>query len=365
MTQPIRVGITHGDINGISYEIIVKTLDDDRFTELCTPVIFGLPRLALAEKKSQNAEMFSFVTIDTAADAKPGKINIVQITDEDVKPEAGKPSETAGRLALLSLEAGCAALEAGEIDVLVTAPINKNTIQSEEFHFPGHTEYLESRFGGDESKSLMILYNDSLRVALVTTHLPVAEISPAITKERVADTVRRFNASLRRDFRIDHPRIAVLALNPHCGDGGLLGSEEETVITPAINECREENMDVFGPFAADGFFASDNVGKFDGVVAMYHDQGLAPFKALAGKSGVNFTAGLPVVRTSPDHGTGYDLAGKNMADPTSMRMAIYEAIDIFRHRQEYDRPLRNPLRKQYVERGADKTVDLSKEDPML
>ena len=254
-------------------------------------------------------------------------------------------------------------LRNGAIDVLVTAPIDKNNIQSDTFHFPGHTEYLESSIG-DGASSLMVLFNDRMRVALVTTHLPVSQIASAITKEKIISKIEVLNQSLKQDFAIEYPRIAVLALNPHSGDHGLLGNEEKEIITPAIEEAyNEKKICCFGPYAADGFFGNGSYTKFDGVLAMYHDQGLAPFKTLDMDSGVNFTAGLPFVRTSPDHGTGYDIAGKGVASPASMLAAIYAAIDIYRNRTTYAEIHANPLRKQYFDKSNDNVVlDLSKDD---
>lgn len=247
--------------------------------------------------------------------------------------------------------------------MLVTAPINKANIQSEEFHFPGHTEYLEAAASDDSpAKALMILCNDSMRVALMTTHMPLGKVPEAITKEEIVAKLELFNRSLHRDFGIHSPRIAVLSLNPHAGDSGLLGTEEQDIIIPAINEARERKIMAFGPYAADGFFGAGRFVKFDGILAMYHDQGLAPFKAIAMESGINFTAGLPFVRTSPDHGTGYDIAGRGEASPESMRSAIYAAIDIWRNRRCDDEAHRSPLRKQYREKGSDNVVlDLSGE----
>ncbi|MDE6085053.1 MAG: 4-hydroxythreonine-4-phosphate dehydrogenase PdxA, partial [Muribaculaceae bacterium] len=253
-------------------------------------------------------------------------------------------------------------LKKGEIDVLVTAPINKKNIQGPHFDFPGHTEYLQHCSDDPDADALMILFNDRLRIALVTTHLPIAEIAQAITVDSVSSKLKKFYQSLEKDFGLTHPRIAVLALNPHAGDGGVIGKEEEEVIIPAIEKARKEGVNCFGPYAADGFFGAEQYRSFDGVLAMYHDQGLAPFKTLAMDNGVNFTAGLPFVRTSPDHGTGYDIAGKGTASEVSMREAIYAAIDIFRNRQRYMRSHRNPLRRQYFDKSKDNVVlDLTKD----
>lgn len=362
MSRPIRVGITHGDTNSISYEVILKTFANEMLPEICTPVLFGSSRLAAYYRKNLGIEMSQMHAARDLNDIRDGHCNIINITQDEIKVEPGVPTEESGAAALLSLEQAVEALKSGAIDVLVTAPINKKNIQSDDFHFPGHTEYLQDRLGEDGDKALMLLFNDEMRVALVTTHLPLREVADAITKERVAETILALNQTLRRDFAIERPRIAVLSLNPHVGDDGLLGSEEKEVIIPAMEEMSEQRVLTFGPFAADGFFGSGAWKHYDGIVAMYHDQGLAPFKGLCTEGGVNFTACLPYVRTSPDHGTGYDIAGKNLADESSMRDAIYKAIDIFRNRQAFDRASANPLRRQYVEKGADKTVDLTKEE---
>ncbi len=353
MSRPIRVGITHGDINGIGYEVIMKAVGAEGFTGICTPVIFGTARLVSFYRKQLGLNNFYFKQISSAENAADGEINVVNISQEDWKVTPGVPSEEGGAAALLSLEHGVQALKDGHIDVLVTAPIDKHSIQSDTFAFPGHTEYLREK-AGEGSKSLMILFDDHIRVALVTTHLPISEVASAVTSDNVEETVRLFESALRSDFAYERPKIAVLALNPHCGDNGLLGSEEKDVISPVIEKCQTDGMLVFGPYSADGFFASDACTRFDGVVAMYHDQGLAPFKALAREHGVNFTAGLPFVRTSPDHGTAYDIAGKGIADPTSMREAIYKAIDIFRRRGQFVRASANPLKKQSDPRKADR-----------
>lgn len=344
MSKPIRVGITHGDYNGVGYEVIFKALDDERITELFTPVVYcdaGLARHAMEEFRIENMP-----ETHLAADAKnirDGRVNLIDLGLESPRLDPGHPDSQSGAAAVAALEKAVTDVLAGDIDLLVTAPICKEAVQSDSFRFPGHTEYLNSR-AGKEHHSQMILFADHLRVALVTTHLPIAEVSRAITREAVADTVRRFSATLRRDFGIERPKIAVLGLNPHCGDGGVLGNEEKDRISPAIKEVSEEGVMAFGPYPADAFFANPSLsGAFDGVVAMYHDQGLAPFKALARTRGVNFTAGLPFVRTSPDHGTGNDIAWKGTADCESMRQAIYEGIDILRGRRRHDEASANPL----------------------
>lgn len=359
--QKLKIGITHGDINGVGYEVILKLLEDNRILELCTPVIYGSAKIAAYYRKGLDMPQIPLSQISSATEATADANYIINVVDEQVHVEPGQPTAEAGRAAFAALERATADLLEGSIDALVTAPINKNTIQSDDFHFPGHTEYLES-LAGEGAKSLMVLFNDRLRVALVTTHLPVARIASEITQEKIVEKLRVFSRSLEQDFACSYPRIAVLALNPHAGDGGVLGSEEQSVISPAIEEARGKGINCYGPYAADGFFGSEQYNHFDGVLAMYHDQGLAPFKTLAMESGVNFTAGLPFVRTSPDHGTGYDIAGKGEASEASLREAVYAAIDIVRNRGRYARAHRNPLRRQYFDRGKDNVVlDLSKD----
>lgn len=358
----IKVGITQGDINGIGYEVILKTFADIRMAEICIPVIYGSAKVAAYHRKTMELQPVSFNQISNAKDAVINKVNIVGCINEDTKVELGQSTPIAGEAAFQSLERAVSDLKEGLIDVLVTAPINKHNIQREDFHFPGHTEYLEERFGQDGDKSLMILTKDSLRVALVTGHIPLADVPKAISKEKIMAAAERFNTSLRRDFRIGKPRIAVLSLNPHAGENGLLGTEENDIIIPAIKELQDKKLLCFGPFAADGFFGSGEFTHFDGILAMYHDQGLAPFKTMAMEEGVNFTAGLPIVRTSPAHGTAYGIAGQNKASEESFRQAIYMAIDTFKNRIEFDKAYVNPLRKLYVERGGDEAVDLTKEE---
>ena len=347
----IRVAITQGDTNGVGYEVILKTFADPAMFELCTPIIYGSPKIAAYHRKALNLETY-FSIINSAEEARNGRLNILACFDEEVKVELGQPSEEAGLAAFKALDRAMTDYRAGLFDVLVTAPINKATIQSPGFHFPGHTEYIETSVG-DGNKALMILMNESLRVALVTTHLPIKEVSKAITKEAIIEKATIFHKTLRRDFRISTPRIAVLSLNPHAGDNGLLGSEEQEVIKPAIDELENAGIQAFGPYPADGFFGSNAYDHFDGVLAMYHDQGLAPFKTIALESGVNFTAGLPIIRTSPDHGTAYDIAGQGKADENSFRQAVYTAIDVFRNRKNYDEPLENPLPKLFHEKRDD------------
>ena len=365
--RKIRVGITHGDTNGIGYEVILKVLEDPRMADLCTIVVYGSAKAAAFYRKAMDLPAVQLTRVDSAADARDGVFNIINVVGEDLKIDPGMSTPAAGQAALAALKAAVADLQNGDIDVLVTAPINKHNIQSDEFHFPGHTEFLEAAANvnaEEHSQALMVMCADDLRVALVTAHTPVAEVSSALTKELIIEKIAAFAASLRRDFGIPSPRIGVLSLNPHAGEEGLLGAEEEEIIKPAIAESRQDKILAFGPYAADGFFGSGAYKAFDGVLAMYHDQGLTPFKTIAMDNGVNFPAGLPFVRTSPDHGTGYDIAGKGVAVADSLRCAIYTALDVFRNRQINDQVYRRPLTKQYQnkDKGADPTIDLSKED---
>lgn len=335
--RKIRVAITHGDTNGIGYEVILKLLEDNRICDLCTVVVYGSAKAASFYRKAMELPQVQLQRIESAAEARDGVVNVINVVPEDLKIDPGQPSEIAGKAALAALEAAVADLRAGSVDVLVTAPIDKHTIQGPEFTFPGHTEYLESCLTDDSTpaecrKALMMLCAGSLRVALVTTHLPLRKVADAITKENILEKLESFERSLRTDFAIEKPRIAVLSLNPHAGENGLLGDEEAEIIAPAIEEARNRRILAFGPYASDGFFGAGNHTRFDGVLAMYHDQGLTAFKTLAMDAGVNFTAGLPCVRTSPDHGTGFDIAGKGLARPDSMREALYLAIDVFRNR---------------------------------
>jgi 4-hydroxythreonine-4-phosphate dehydrogenase len=349
--RKIRVAITQGDTNGVGYEVILKVFSDPNILELCTPIIYGSPKIASYHRKALNLEV-PYTIINHAEEARDGRVNLLACFDDEIKIEMGQPSQEAGAAALKALDRAMTDYRSELYDVLVTAPINKATIQSPGFHFPGHTEYIETSVG-EGQKALMILMNETLRVALVTTHLPIKDIAKAITKEGIIEKATIFHKALKRDFRISSPRIAVLSLNPHAGDNGLLGSEEKDIILPAIEELADKGIQAFGPFAADGFFGSGAYDHFDGVLAMYHDQGLAPFKTIALESGVNYTAGLPIVRTSPDHGTAYDIAGKGVADENSMRQAIFTAIDVFRNRKFYDEPLQNPLPKLFHEKRED------------
>ena len=347
----IRVGISHGDFNGIGYEVILKTFSDPTMLELCTPVIYGSPKVAAYHRKAMDIQT-SFSICASAAEVQDGRVNIINCSEEELMVELSKPTPEAGKAALDALEKALADYREGMIDVLVTAPINKYTIQSDTFHFPGHTEYIQDRVG-DGQKALMILMKGDLRVAVATGHVPLSQVPGMLTKKLIQDKLQIFHRSLRWDFGIDCPRIAVLSLNPHGGENGLLGTEEQEVIIPAMQEMIAKGVQCFGPFPADGFMGSGNFARFDGILAMYHDQGLAPFKALAMDEGVNFTAGLPIVRTSPAHGTAYDIAGKGIASEDSFRQAVYVAIDVFRNRRMEREISAHPLRKQYYEKRDD------------
>lgn len=340
MENKLKIGITQGDINGVGYEVILKALIDQNILTHCTPIIYGSAKAASFHKKNLNIDSYTITVARSAAEVNPNKISIINTCPGDPKVEIGQPTTEAGKAAYEALEAATADLQAGLIDAIVTAPINKSTIQNEEFHFPGHTEYLESKANAE---SLMIMASDRMRIALVTTHLPISQVPNVITTENIINKLRILDKSLREDFNIIRPRIAVLGLNPHAGDNGLLGREELDIIKPAIDTAIEEGIVCVGPLAADGLFGSGNFKNFDAILAMYHDQGLTPFKALTTDKGVNITAGLPFVRTSPAHGTGYDISGKNIANELSMREAIYTALHIVRNRADYAEKYANPL----------------------
>ena len=359
----LKVGITIGDTNGIGAEVVMKAVSEPEMLGLCVPIIYGSGKIISYHRNACNLPGFQINHTKTPENIKENMPNLVECIEQEIKVELGHPSKQAGTAAFMALEAAVRDLKTGLIDVLVTAPISKDNIQSDQFHFPGHTEYLES-VAGEDNKALMILCTAGLRVALVTGHLPLSQAPAALTIEGIREKLRLFNDSLKRDFNIDGPRIAVLSLNPHAGENGMLGNEERDIILPAIQQSLdEEGIQSFGPYAADGFFGARHYRRFDGVLAMYHDQGLAPFKTIAMDEGVNFTAGLPFVRTSPDHGTGYDIAGQGIANESSMRQAIYTAIDVYRNRIRYDEARQNPLPKLFQDRGRDNVkLDLTKED---
>jgi len=340
-TDKIRVGITHGDVNGIGYEIIIKTLMDMKIIDMCTPIVYGSPKVAAYHRKALNITNFSFNNIKNPDEANPKRANIINCIDDSVRVELGKSTSIAGTNSYTALEAAMKDLKDNKIDVLVTAPINKKNIQSKDFHFPGHTEYLNAHYPEDES--LMIMVSDSIKIAVVTGHIPLNTVSENLTSEKILNKLRILNDTLVKDFTNRKPKIAVLALNPHAGDDGILGTEEKEVILPAIETAQKENIMAFGPFPADGFFGSNQFKNFDAILAMYHDQGLIPFKALSFDEGINYTAGLPIIRTSPAHGTAYELAGQNIASPVSFRNALYWAIDIFKSRKLHTQLNKNPL----------------------
>lgn len=346
MQDKVIIGITQGDINSISYEIIIKALEDGRIMENCTPVVYGSPKVAAYHRKALNIDNFSFNTIKTPEEANAKRANIINCLDDSIRVELGKSTKTAGEASFVALETAVNDLLQNKINVLVTGPVNKYNIHSEKFDFAGHTEYLESHF---PSKGvLMLMVSDVLKVGVVTGHIPLAKVYEYITKESILNKIRILNQSLLVDFVIRKPKIAVLGLNPHAGDNGIIGDEEQKEIIPALEAARAENILAFGPFSADGFFGSGNFAKYDAVLAMYHDQGLIPFKTMMMDGGVNYTAGLPVVRTSPAHGTSYELAGKGEASEASMRQAIYLACDIYKNRQLYNEITSNPLKSYNI-----------------
>ena len=344
MSTKIRIGISQGDLNGVGLEVILKTFNDPALEELCTPVLFSSQKSLSFHRKALGIEDSNFHITKELDQLNPKKPNLINLYEEDVAIELGKASAVAGKYALLSLNAASEALLANKVDVLVTAPINKHTMASEGFPFKGHTEYLDRKLGKGNGDALMIMVSDAVKVALVTGHVPLQEVAPLITPDRVMHKLKTFRHSLLQDFGIRKPKIAVLGLNPHAGDLGTIGKEDIEIITPTVQKAFAEGIMAFGPYPADGFFGSGNYKHFDGVLAMYHDQGLVPFKTLSFNNGVNFTAGIQAVRTSPDHGTGYDIAGKNKASEASFRQAIYLAIDVFRKRNEYKGLVAHPLK---------------------
>ncbi len=340
--EKIKLGISIGDLNGIGSEIVLKTFEDVRMLDFCTPIIFASAKTLTFLKKEFNIDIH-FQGVEEASQAIDGKINVVNIWKEAVPVNFGKEDPTVGEYAYKSLQAATAALKNDDIDVLVTAPINKHTIQSEEFQFPGHTDYLARELQGD---SLMFMITDELKVGLLTDHVAVKDVAGAITPALIEKKVDIISKTLQQDFMIPKPKIAVLGINPHSGDSGVIGKEDEEVMKPTLEKLRNSGKLVFGPYSADSFFGSGNYRNFDAVLAAYHDQGLIPFKTLSFGKGVNFTAGLRKVRTSPDHGTAYEIAGKDQADHTSFKEAVFKALDIYRNRQEYMELTKNVLKKQ-------------------
>lgn len=357
MKDNIKVGISQGDINGIGYEVIMKTLIDPRILDMCTPIVYGSPKVAAYHRKALDINNLSFNHIRTASEAVPKKIHIINCISEEVRVELGKSTPIAGESSYKALERAVSDLRNGEIDVLVTAPINKDNIQSENFSFPGHTEYLTQKFSVNDY--LMLMVSEQMKIGVVTGHIPLSEVSSKLTKELIMSKLRIISKSLKQDFSITSPRIAVLGLNPHAGDNGLLGKEELEIIIPAIKEAKEEGIVAIGPYPADGFFGSSDYMKFDAILAMYHDQGLTPFKLASFERGVNFTAGLPVVRTSPAHGTAYNLAGENIASPESFREALYLAIDVYNNRTIWNEISKDPLKRYDINPSqVDESIDI-------
>ncbi|MGM1054762.1 MAG: 4-hydroxythreonine-4-phosphate dehydrogenase PdxA [Bacteroidota bacterium] len=340
--QKIKLGISIGDLNGIGGEIIIKTFDDSRMLDFCTPIIFASVKTLSFLKKHFDLSI-NFQGIEKPSEAIDGKVNVINVWKENAVINFGAEDPESGKYAFKSLQAATKALKEDEIDVLVTAPINKNTIQSEEFKFPGHTDYLARELQGD---SLMLMITDNLKVGLLTDHVPLKDIAQIITPELIEKKITTIQKTLQQDFRISKPKIAVLGINPHSGDLGLIGQEDETILKPTIQKLKDKGNLVFGPYAADSFFGSKNHENFDAIIASYHDQGLIPFKTLSFGEGVNFTAGLKKVRTSPDHGTAFEIAGKNCANINSFKEAVFKAIEIFKTRKEYKKLTKDPLRKQ-------------------
>ncbi len=353
MSKRLKIGITQGDTNGVGWEVILKIFADNRLTELFTPVIYGSSvAVAFYQKRLNDIEAVKFVVVESAERAQQGRVNLVECGAKELSVTPGKPSKAGGEAAAAALNAAIEELKSGAIDALVTAPIDKEMIQSESFSYTGHTEFLAKELDGEP---LMIMASELMRVGLATIHVPVAKVAESLSKELIVERINQMNASMRQDFGVVRPKVAVLALNPHAGDGGLLGKEEEEIIKPAIVEAYEAGVLAFGPFAADGFFASGQFKNYDAILAMYHDQGLAPFKTLT-PNGVNFTASLSEVRTSPDHGVAYDIAGKGVADEQSMRNAIYDAMDIVQRRREWAEWNANPLQHFEREKGRDISI---------
>ena len=328
------IGITQGDVNGIGYEVILKSLSDNKIMDICTPVVYGLAKAASFHKKTLNLPDFSFQFVKGTEQLSNKRPNLINIFDDEVKIDLGSSTKIAGQMAERALYAAGRDLKNKRLDAIVTAPINKESIQSDKFTFPVHTEFFEHYFGNKEHQALMMMVAPNLRVAFATNHLPIQDVSSAINQELIYQKLQTLDQTLRQDFALDNPTIAVLSLNPHAGDNGVLGKEEKDVIRPTIEKAFQDHINAFGPFPADSFFANGTYRNFDATLAMHYDQGMIPFKLLA-VDGVNYTAGLPIVRTAPAHGTAYDIAGKNMADGQAMRNAIYLAVDILKNRKNH------------------------------
>lgn len=354
--EKIKIGITQGDINGIGYEVIIKTLAEPQILELCTPIIYGSPKVAAFHRKLLDIQNFNLTVINNIGEAHPKKINIINCSDDDVKVEIATSTPEAGASALAALEAASADLKAGAIQAIVTAPINRKNISSEKFAFPGHTEYFEELLDR-KGESLMLMVNESLKVAIMTGHTALTKVADVITPEMIIQKVKTLSSVLTQDFAIRKPRIAVLSFNPHAGENGLLGNEESNIISPALKQLNNEGYLCVGPLAADSFFGSGHFSKYDAVLAMYHDQGMIPFKAISMNMGINYTANLPIIRTAPIHGTEYELAGKNIASEESFRNAVYLASDIYHNRKLHKQITANPLKKQEIERERGAIVE--------
>ena len=354
--KALIAGISHGDINGIGYEVIIKALSDPAINDFCTPVVYGSPKVAAYHRKALNISNFSFNNIRSVEEAHSRKANMINCLDDNTRVELGKSTSHGGEAAFISLERAVTDLLSGKIDVLITAPIDKHNMQSENFQFSGHTEYLKSKAGAEDV--LMFMIGETMRIGIATGHVPLSKVPSLITSDLIVKKLKLMNHSLMYDFGIRKPRIAVLGLNPHAGDNSLLGNEEAEIIAPAILQSKSAGILAFGPFPSDGFFGAGSFARFDGILAMYHDQGLTPFKALSFDTGVNFTAGLPFVRTSPVHGTAFAIAGKGEASENSFRQAIYLACDIFRNRQLYKEISQNPLKHQDIDIHSDHVDEL-------
>ena len=357
--KAIVAAITQGDINGIGYEVIIKALSDPAMNEICTPIVYGSPKVAAYHRKALNIGNFSFNNVRSAEEAHVRKSNMINCLDDNTRVELGKSTPQGGEAAFISLERAVTDIMDGKTDVLITAPIDKHNIQSENFQFNGHTEYLKTKAGADDV--LMFMISESMRIGFVTGHVPLSKVPGMINIDTILRKLKLMQNSLIADFAIGKPKIAVLGLNPHAGDNSLIGTEEAEIIAPAIEKAQKEGILAFGPFPADGFFGAGMFTKFDGILSMYHDQGLSPFKALSFDTGVNFTAGLPFVRTSPGHGTAFDIAGKGEASENSFRQAVYLACDIFRNRQIYAEITKNPLKHQDIETYSDRIDELPPE----
>ncbi|MDR2628212.1 MAG: 4-hydroxythreonine-4-phosphate dehydrogenase PdxA [Dysgonamonadaceae bacterium] len=360
--KKIKIGITHGDINGIGYELILKTLADVRILELCTPIIYGSSKALAYHRKIMELETVNTSIINRAQEAGANRISIINSIDTEVKVDISQSTDAAGEAAFKALEDAVRDLKEGTIDALLTAPINKQNIQNKHFPFAGHTEYLEQSCG-DGKKALTMLLSENLRIALVTGKIPFSQVPSKLNVQELVAKLKTFRQALTQDFGLVKPKIAVLSLNPRGGETGQLGTEEQDIVRPAMKEAEKQGVLAFGPYPADSLFGSGNYTKYDGVLAMYYDQGLIPFKTLAMENGVIFTAGLPVVRTSPAHGVAYDIAGKNLASEQAFRNALYLAIDVYRRRKTHRSATSNPLKKQYFEKGSDnEKLDLTAEE---